>query len=247
MNILIVDDNEPIRKGLKNQLSKLRPDEVIFEANTVQSGLSAIEQHSPDLLFLDVEMPDGTGMDLLNQLVNYPFQVIFITAYNHYAIEAFRFSALDFLLKPITLEDLRPTLQKVEHFLKSQHIESQLRILNDHLKGLKQADKKIALKDQENINFVKVSTIIRCESDGPYTHFFLESGKKLVISKTLKEYEKLLTLYGFFRSHHSHLINTHKIQRFCKTDGGYLIMEDGTMVPVSTRKKEALLKRLEEL
>ncbi|MGB0525617.1 MAG: LytR/AlgR family response regulator transcription factor [Flammeovirgaceae bacterium] len=247
MNILIIDDNEPIRSGLKKQLASLRPEVQVAEANTVKTGLQAIENNNPDILFLDVEMSDGTGMDLLMQLGEHQFQLIFVTAYNHYAVEAFRFSAIDFLLKPITMDELAPALEKAEKQMQHHQFQMQLKILNEHLMGLRQQEKKIVLKDQENVHFVKVGQIIRCESDGPYTHFFLEDGNELIISKNLKGYEKLLAGYGFFRSHHSHLINIHKIQKFCKTDGGYLIMEDQAMVPVSTRKKEALLRRLEEM
>ncbi|MGB0523539.1 MAG: LytR/AlgR family response regulator transcription factor [Flammeovirgaceae bacterium] len=248
MIILIVDDNANMRSALKTQLAQLRVGyEHIYEAGNVASGLQAIQAYHPDLVFLDVEMPDGTGMDLLQQVTHHHFQLIFITAFDHYAIEGFKFSAIDFLLKPIQEDQLIAALEKVEAQAQSKHVQQQLAVLNAHLQGLRQGEKKLVLKDQENIYFVKIGDIIRCTSDGPYTHFYLENGEQLLISKTLKSYDKLLTDFGFFRSHHSHLINLYRIKKFNKTDGGYLVMEDGAIVPVSARKKEGLIQRIKQM
>ncbi len=248
MNILIIDDNQPVRTGLKIQLEAMNvATDIIHEANCVSEGLEAIGQLHPDLVFLDVEMPDGTGMDLMNQVGDHNFQLIFITAHNKYAIEAFKFSAIDFLLKPINQPDLEQALERTEIHLQNSVLQEQLKILNENLQGIRQLEKKIVLKDQENIYFVKLSQIIQCEADGPYTRFYLDDGQKIIISKTLKEYDKLLEGFGFFRSHHSHLVNLQKIKKFTKTDGGYLVMEDDSIISVSTRKKDALLQKIQNL
>lgn len=247
MNILIIDDDKLVRSGLHFLVQEiLTESNTIFEADGVQNGLQAIQLHAPDIVFLDVEMQDGTGFDLLSSLKEVNFQLIFITAHNHYAIRAFEFSAIDFLLKPIDEEHLQRALQRVKRNLHNQQIENQLSILAESLQSLHNHDKKIALRDQESIYFVKVQEIIHCQAQGAYTLFYLESGKQILVSKTLKEYEDLLSPFLFFRVHHAHLINLHKIKQFHKLDN-YLLMEAGSEIPVSIRKKDGLLKIIEKL
>jgi two-component system, LytTR family, response regulator len=247
MNILIIDDDKLVRSGLHFLVQEILTEEkIIFEADGIQHGLQAIQLHTPDLVFLDVEMQDGTGFDLLSSLKSIDFQLIFITAHNHYAIRAFEFSAIDFLLKPIDEEHLQRALQRVKKNLHKQQIENQLAIMNESLQTLYKQEKKIALRDQENIYFIKVQEIVQCQAQGAYTLFYLESGKQIVVSKTLKEYEDLLTPFLFCRVHHAHLINLNKIKQFHKLDN-YLTMQDGSEIPVSIRKKDDLLKEIEKL
>jgi len=246
---LIIDNEEPIRNELKNLIIANCPKvESVFEANGVKSGLNAITTLNPDIVFLDVEMDDGTGIDLVKQLNgNIHFQLVFITAHNKYAIDAFKLSAIDFLLKPIETSELMNSVDKAEKNIKAQFLDKQLQILQDSISEIKKLDTKIALKDSESIYFVKVSDIIRCEASGAYTIFHIENHKDILMSKGIKEYEDLLHPFGFFRTHHSHLVNIKKITRFDKAEGGILILENNEKVPVSQRKKDSLLVLLSKL
>lgn len=243
MKVLIIDNEAPILAGLRIQLETYCPEmTALQEATGVATGLQAIENFQPDIVFLDVEMDDGTGFDLLKQLGSYNFQLIFITAHNKYAVDAFRFSAIDFLLKPIDTDDLLSSLEKAISNLKNKNLKEQIQVLNESLNAISLEHKKIVLKDKDSIYFIKVNDIIRCHAEGPYTEFFVTGGQRITISKNLKEYEEMLEPFGFIRAHHSHLINIRKIIRFDKTDGCNLIMENNDEVPVSQRKKEHLLE-----
>lgn len=248
MKILVIDNEENIRKGVIEMIKEFSPFVAeIDEANGVATGLKKIEEINPDILFLDVELDDGTGMDLLSKLPEINFHVIFITAHNKYAIDAFRFSALDFLLKPISPEELIEAFEKVQKQIKNNILQEQLQVLQDSLNKITSKGKKIVLKDSNSIYFVNISDIIRCESDGQYTIFVVDKLKNILISKSLKEYEELLEPFGFIRPHHSHLINTNKILRFDKVDGGNLIMQNNEEIPVSHRKKAQILHILDSL
>lgn len=249
MKVLIIDNEAPIRAGLRMQLETYCPEiETIEEATGVVTGLKAIDNFQPEIVFLDVEMDDGTGLDLLKQLGNnFHFQLIFITAHNKYAVDAFKFSAIDFLLKPIDTDDLIASVNKAISQYKNKDLQTQIQVLNESMNAISLEHKKIVLKDKDSIYFVKVNDIIRCHAEGPYTEFFITDGKKITISKNLKEYEEMLEPFGFIRAHHSHLINIRKITRFDKTDGCNLIMENNDEVPVSQRKKEHLLEMIAQI
>lgn len=246
MKALVVDNEKHFRDAIMQLLGTYCPEiSSISEADGVESGLEAIKSQHPDIVFLDVEMEDGTGMDLLSRLGEYQFQLVFVTAYNKYAIDAFRFSALDYLLKPVDPEDLIKSVAKALKNLEREHIADQLEVMRESLNNISKSDKKIVLRDNEAIHFIKVADILRCEADGPYTRFFIND-KQILVSKNLKEYEGLLEPYSFFRAHHSHLVNLKRILRFDKSDGGQLIMEDQSSVPVSVRKKEELMDRIQK-
>lgn len=248
MKILVIDNETNIREGLVDMLSSCWNDiSELHEADGVVSGFAKIEDVSPDVVFLDVELDDGTGMDLLSKLTEINFHLIFITAHNKYAIDAFKFSAIDFLLKPIAPDELINTLEKVKQQFKNKHLSNQLQVMQDSLNKMASLDKKIVLKDSNSIYFINVKDIIRCESSGQYTEFYFEDSKRIVISKSLKEYEELLEPYGFIRPHHSHLININKILRFDKVNGGSLIMETLEEIPVSHRKKAQILQLLDKI
>lgn len=248
MKILVVDNEDNIRKGVIDMIREFSPFVAdIDEANGVATGLKKIAEVNPDVLFLDVELDDGTGMDLLSKLHEINFHVIFITAHNKYALDAFRFSALDFLLKPISPDELIEAFEKVQKQIKNAVLQDQLQVLQESLNKIASKEKKIVLKDSNSIYFVNVSDIIRCESDGQYTIFVIDKLKNILISKSLKEYEELLEPFGFIRPHHSHLINTNKILRFDKVDGGNLIMQNNEEIPVSHRKKVQILHILDSL
>lgn len=242
MNALIVDDEIKSRNTLNNFLVKYCPElKVLGQADGVQTGLEQIEALQPDLIFLDIEMGDGTGFDLLEKLQNKSLKVIFVTAYNEYAIQAFRFSAVDYLLKPINPEELIAAVRKLNNDTAEQKPEQYKTLLSNHKKI-----RKIALPTQEGIEFIPIEKIIRCEADNNYTRFHLLNSKSLLVSKTLKEFQELLESQGFFRVHQSHLVHLNYVQKYMKGSGGVLVMEDGSHVDVARRKKEALLEVLSQ-
>lgn len=251
MKVLIIDNDSSIREGLSSLLRKLCPQiSEINEADGVATGLKAIDDVKPEIVFLDVEMDDGNGFDLVQKLGSYNFQLIFITAHNKYAVNAFKFSAIDFLLKPIDPMDLVLSINKAISQKKNRDLEHQVKLLEESLQNinsLKIQDRKIALNDGNVIHYIKVNDIIYCQADGSYTVFHLMNSKKIMVSKLLKEYEDLFSDFSFLRTHHSYLINTSKISKFDKADGGKLIMEENHSVPVSARKKEQVLDILGKL
>ena len=248
MKILLVDNEKAVRETLATMVQNWSNGiHQIEEAEGVKEGVSKINQFNPDILLLDVEMDDGTGIDLMKKIGSYNFQLIFITAHNKYAVDAFKFSAIDFLLKPIDTDDLLTSLEKATSNLKNKNLKEQIQVLNESMNAISLEQKKIVLKDKDSIYFVKVNEIIRCHAEGPYTEFYTTNGQKITISKNLKEYEEMLEPFGFIRAHHSHLINIRKIIRFDKTDGCNLIMENNDEVPVSQRKKEHLMEIIAQL
>jgi len=244
ISIVVIDDEPRARETIINLLN-LSPVEltVAGEADSVQSGYETINLTSPDLVLLDINLPDGSGFDLLKMFEQISFRVIFITAHNEYAIRAFKYSAVDYIMKPITAGELFRALEKAEAEISREETVIKLGALLKNLEKLK----KIVLKTAESIHILNVSEIIRCEADVNYTTFYLSNGKKLLVSKPLKEYDQLLAPAGFFRTHQSHLVNLDHMLRYEKTEGGYLVMDDNSTVPVSTRKKEELFRLFENM
>jgi two-component system LytT family response regulator len=246
MKILIIDDEEEQRTLTKLFLSNFCPMvEVVGEANSVQTGITAIKQYSPDLILLDIDLGDGTGFDLLKKIAPITSQLIFITAHNDFAIKAFKYSALDYLLKPLDPEELQVAIQKAMQQYSQDKQKLQLSVLFNHIQN-EDSLKKIVLKDSDNIYIVEIANIIRLEADKNYTIFYLSDKQKLVISKTMKEFEHLLEKKGFFRCHQSHLVNLNFLAKIDKRDGGMLIMKDAAMVPLATRRKDELMQLLEK-
>jgi two-component system, LytTR family, response regulator len=243
---IIIDDIEQARLTLKKDLAVYAPDvRVIGEASGVIEGAKLLKTQQPDVLFLDIQMQDGSGFDLLDILKDIPFKIIFITASDAHAIKAFRYAAIDYLLKPVDPDELVAALEKFRREKLNEN--DKYKLLNDTLKNHSRPNSRLALHTQDKIHIVNIQDIIRCESSVNYTEFYFQGGKKLLVTKTLKEFEDLLSDQGFYRVHQSHLVNTKYIREFVKTDGGYLIMQDGTQVPVSTRKRPEVMKMLEEL
>jgi two-component system, LytTR family, response regulator len=246
MKAIIIDDIEQARNTLKKDLEVYAPDvQVIGEANGVVEGAKLLKSIKPDVLFLDIQMQDGSGFDLLDILKEINFRIIFITASDAHAIKAFRYAAIDYLLKPVDPDELVTALKKLRD--EKVNESEKYKLLNDTLKNNSKIHEKLALHTQDKIHIVNISDILRCESSVNYTEFHFSNAKKLLVTKTLKEFEDLLSDQGFYRVHQSHLINTKYIKEFVKTDGGYLIMNDGSNVPVSTRKRPEVMKMLEEL
>jgi len=245
---IIIDDEEKSRATISAILKLHCKDvSVIAQAEDVESGLEAIIQHPPDLILLDVKMPDGTGFDLLQRLDSVSFKIIFITAFEEYAIKAFKFSALDYIIKPVDPNELVSGIAKATQTVEKEKFSLQLEAFMANINNMAREVKKIVLKTTDNIYVINVQDIIRCESDRNYTNFYLNDGKKLMVSVTLKEYDDLLKPYSFFRVHQSHLVNLNHIDRYEKGGGGSLVMKDGSTVSVSFRKKEKLLKFLDKL
>lgn len=247
LRTLIIDDEAPIRDLItgiiENYCEKAK---VIATADGVNSGLAAIKAYKPDLVLLDIKLNDGTAFDLLKQFEEIKFAIIFITAYEKYAVNAFRFSAIDYIMKPIHIDELIAAIQKASEQSEQHALSLRLKNFFDNINS-KPEDKKIILKTSESIFILKVAEIIRCEADHNYTTFYLINGKKVLVSKTLKDYEEMLSDYFFFRTHQSHLININHIVSFEKNDGGFLRMADGSSVPVSKRKREELLELFNQI
>ncbi len=220
---------------------------IVGFADGVQSGVKLIKQQDPDLILLDINMQDGTGFDLLNKCKPFGFKIIFISAYEEYAIKAFKFSAIDYVLKPIESNELISAIQTAINTLSEKNVVSGIDVLEANYINHKKEFKKIILKTIDSIYSVSVKDIVRCESDVNYTRFFLNDGRKILLSKPLKEYDELLSEFGFFRIHQSHLINLDYFEQIKKLNGGFAVMKDGSEIPISSRKKELFLQTIYEL
>ncbi|MGC4041560.1 MAG: LytTR family DNA-binding domain-containing protein [Flavobacterium sp.] len=248
LRAVVIDDVDSIRtKNVEIIKSNCPNIAIIGQANSVESGVSLIRQIVPDIVFLDVEMPDGTGFDLLQKLKPINFKVIFITGYEDFAIRAFRFSAIDYLLKPLDPADLTEAVNKAEEALSKDIMELKLNTLFSNLERPKNL-RKLVLKTAEKIYSVNIQDIVNCESEKNYTTFYFINAPKLVVSTTLKEYETLLKPFQFFRAHQSHLINMLYFDHFIKTDGGNtIVMKNKNTIPLATRKKEEFLALVDNL
>jgi two-component system LytT family response regulator len=247
LRTVIIDDEAHARETLARLIAVHCPQvKLVGEANGVQSGLKIIRELHPQLVLLDVKMDDGTGFDLLRLCNSIDFKVIFITAYEKYAVQAFRFAAVDFLLKPVNPEELSEAVNHAENLIQD-HFATQLQALEDNVRTDIRQKKKIVLKTLENIHLVEIQNITFCESEGCYTFIHTISGEKIMISKTLREFDDMLSECGFYRVHKSYLINLSHITRFEKQEGGYIILTGGEKVPVSFRKREELLEMFEKL
>jgi two-component system LytT family response regulator len=242
---LIVDDEEKSRITLNNLVSKHCPSvSVIKLCESVEDAIREISKNKPDLVFLDIEMPFQNGFTLLEKIKNPDFNIIFTTAYDQYAIKAIKYSALDYLLKPVDVDDLKTAVDKCSEKKKNASTRSDdYEMLLSALK-LKNKSAKIAVPTFEGLQMISASEIIKCVADESYTHITLTNGTKLVVSRILKEFEDLLSDFNFFRVHNSSLINLAHVRKYIKGDGGYVIMCDDESVEVSRRKKNDLLAQL---
>jgi two-component system, LytTR family, response regulator len=248
IKIVVIDDEQPTLKGIIHILRSGMPDvEIAGEAVSVEAGVKAIQANRPDLVLLDINLGNGDGFELLKKVGDIDFKVIFITAYQEYAVKAFEFSAIDYLLKPIDPEKLIQAIRKTQMVIHSKHLDLKLKALYQNMELKDHRTKKLVLKTAENIYLIDTGDIIRCESDGSYTKFFLSNGKKIMVSRHLKEFEDILTGFGFYRIHQSHLINFNHVDLIQKSGGGAVIMKDNSAIPVSRRKKEELMKLIENI
>jgi two-component system LytT family response regulator len=241
MNVIIVDDEEKSRSTTRSFITRYCPElNILDEADGVETGLKSIKLHQPDLVFMDVEMKDGTGFDLLSMLKPIGFRVIFITAFDQYAITAFNFSASDYLLKP-----LDPTrLVEAVNRLKMDHdkgiLQKKLEILIENINAFE----KLALPEVDGLVMVRIKDIVRLEAESNYTKFYMKNGQTHLATKTLKEYDEIMPGINFYRIHKSHFINLDFVSRYIKGEGGTVVMEDGTQLEVARRRKEGLINAL---
>jgi len=244
MKAVIVDDMQLAIESLQADLKEHLPEiEILDTANSVVSGAKLIKKLKPQLVFLDIEMPDGLGFDLLD-LLDEPYpNIIFVTGSNEYAIKAFRYSAIDYILKPADPELLIEAVEKVK--LKTGLSNEQISIAKQSIKN--DATSQLALNTQDELRIVEIEDIVRCEADSNYTTFYFQDQSKMVVTKSLKEYDKILSPLGFIRSHQSHLVNSSFIESFQKADGGYLLLNDKQMVPVSVRKRSEVMELLKSI
>jgi two-component system LytT family response regulator len=240
MRAVIVDDIEKFRTNLIQDLNDYCPDlEVVGTADGVVSAAKEIKVKKPDVVFLDIQINQGTAFDLLEIIGEIDFKIIFTTASDEYAIKAFKLSAIDYLLKPIDIDELKSAVSKLDSGSKDDY-----ELLRSNINEDIKSHKRLALHSQDKIEIVEIGNIVRCESNVNYTQFYFMNGTKMLVTKTLKEFDKMLSEFGFYRVHQSHLINIDYLKEYVKVDGGYLKMKDGTSVPISTRKKSSVLSLL---
>ena len=248
MNTAVIIDNEDkfiitLKELLKVSYPTLK---VVGEAHGVKSGATLILETNPDIVFLDVEMDDGTGFDLLRSVDQKAFKLIFVTAYDQYAVEAFKFSAMDYLLKPLTSKKVASAMEKVQNAQDKERMMNQLAVLLHNMEEQTSPKKKIVLKEADQIHVIKLEDILWCRAEGSYTVFHL-ADRQIIVSTNLKEYESVLNGNGFFRVHRSHLVNLQKIVRYEKSEGGTVILENNEALPVSVRRKDELTRLLSQL
>ncbi len=249
---VIIDDDTNLRNGLRELLSFYAPDiKIIGEAEDVASGVEVIDMLKPQVVFLDIQLHDGTGFDVLEKIAQKngktTSHIVFITAHEEYAIKAFRFSALDFLLKPVDPDELENVIGKIKKVLEKNDSYAHIDLLLENIRKKVDNFKRIALTTADGIHLYEVSDIIRCEGEDNYTTFFIKNNIPVIISKTLKEYEDLLSEYGFERIHQKHLINLAYLKSYVKKDGGFVVMADNAQLPISARKKERLQELIKSL
>jgi two-component system LytT family response regulator len=239
---ILIDDEKNALEMLEWQLQNYCPQvQVGALCGSADEGLTAIRQHVPQLVFLDIEMPHKNGFEVIYTFPEPTFDVIFTTAYDQFAIKAFKFAALDYLLKPIDADELVDAVQRYEKKQRHLQFKDQLDILLQQYKQPQLAPGKIPFATHEGLVFVRPETIVRCESSSNYTTLYFSDKTKMVVSKTLKDVEDLLNPYGFFRVHHSHFINLQHVNRYVKAEGGYIEMTDSSQVPVSRQRKDLVL------
>ncbi|MDX9694940.1 MAG: LytTR family DNA-binding domain-containing protein [Bacteroidales bacterium] len=244
LKAIIVEDELASRETLTSYLIKYCPDvELIAEADSVKSGLEAIKKHKPDVVFLDIEMPFGNAFDLLEQIEKVDFEVVFVTAYSNYAIQALNMSASYYILKPISIDELVKAVEKITQKRAEQEMPVHSKVLLENIQAVNKHNHKIVLPQLNGFDVVKINDIIRCQANDNFTEFYLTNGTKKLISRTLKFYEDLLQDFDFVRVHKSHLINMQYVVKYLKGKGGQVEMTDGSVVDVSVNQKASFLEK----
>ncbi|PKA83907.1 LytTR family two component transcriptional regulator [Ulvibacter sp. MAR_2010_11] len=248
LKAIIVDDENHSRETLKNLLTEFCPDvEVLVAVSSVEEAITSISGLKPDVVFLDIELQTGTGFDILDRLENIDFQVVFTTAFEQYAIKAVKFSSLDYLLKPIDLEELQKAVEKAKKAKDKDSYNQQLETLIFNLKQQQPHLNKICLSTSEGFEFLNVDDILYCKAEGSYTTFKLKNNVSHLVSKHLKEYENLLTDQSFMRVHNGYLINLKEVKKYIKSDGGYILMNNDDTVSISRNKKDDFFEAMQQI
>lgn len=245
---VIVDDEQSSREAVSTILeSNFQSIKILAQADSVKTGIEVIKKNKPELLFLDIDLPDGTSFDILRSIDYSKMKVIFITAFHDYAIQAIKFSAFDYIMKPLKASELISTVNRVTEETLEANYTDKFDAIFSNFNSAHPELKKIVLKTSDKIHVVNINDIIHCRADNTYTTFFLLNGKKIIVSKPIKKYEEMLSEHGFMRVHQSHLVNLNYIQHLNKQEGGILVMSDNSQIPVSNQQKQVLIKYFESL
>jgi two-component system LytT family response regulator len=241
---IIIDDELSSLQNLQQKLAEFCPTvTVVATAQKPEDAILLINYHKPDVIFLDIEMPKMSGFRMLEELKEVDFEIIFTTAYNHYAVEAIRIAAFDYLLKPISIKELQHAVERLNK-LRENHTREKMDILKSSLEDKKTQDDKIAISTTEGLEFIPIKNILHIESNSNYSKIYFQDNRTLTVTKLLKDFEDMLVPYNFYRVHNSHLINLNYIQKYLRGNGGRIIMQDGTEIEVARRKKEEFLKMI---
>ena len=244
INAIIIDDELSSMQNLQQKLAEFCPTiEVVATAQKPEEAILLIHHHKPDVIFLDIEMPKMSGFRMLEELKEVDFEIIFTTAYNHYAIDAIRIAAFDYLLKPIAIKDLQQSVDRLNK-LRGYQTKEKIDVLRSSMSDKKSQDDKIAIATTEGLEFIPIKNILHIESNSNYSKLYFQNGRHLTVTKLLKDFEDMLEPYHFYRVHNSHLINLNYIQKYLRGNGGRVMMQDGTEIEVARRKKEEFLKMI---
>ena len=236
---IIIDDEPNNVENLQIIIGSHCPEvEVAATALNAADGIAAIKAHKPDLVFLDIQMPGASGFDVLKAFTPVNFEVIFITAYDQYGIQAIKFSALDYLLKPINITEFKLAITKAKDKIVAKKKDHNIENLLEYIKAGQRDSPKIALPTLNEILYIKISTIIRCKADNNYTTFYLDNGESILVCKTLKEFAEILQPHQFIRTHQSHLVNLQFVKSYLKEDGGTLLLNEKTRIPIARQNRE---------
>ncbi len=241
---VIIDDELNSLQNLKQKIEEFCPQiQVLASTQKPEEGILIIKEVRPDVVFLDIEMPRMSGFRMLEEIGEYDFDIIFTTAYNHYSIDAIRISAFDYLIKPIGIDELQKAVERLDKTL-NRHTKEKIDILKKSLDENKSQEDKIAISTTEGIEFISIKNILHIDSKSNYSKIYLTEGKTMLVSKILKDFEEILTPYNFYRIHNSHLINLNHIKKYIRSKGGQVMLQDGTHIDISRRKKEEFLKMI---
>lgn len=244
LKAIIVEDEKHSQETLRNMLTEFCDGvHIAGMAGTVDEAVALIRKESPDLVFLDIELKSGTGFDVLERVGDMHFKVVFTTAYEHYALRAIKVSSVDYLLKPIDLDELIAAVDKVRSARQEENNRDQWQLLLQSLKG-EDYSKRICLSTADGMEFIQTADIVLCEASGSYTKFILRKGASLLVSKHLKEYENMLNPREFMRVHNSYLINLKEVRKFVRSEGGYILMNNDRQVPISPKKREEFIEKM---
>ena len=242
LRVILIDDELPSLENLQHKIIEFCPDlEIVAATQKPEIALKLIAQHQPDIIFLDIEMPRMNGFRMLEEIEVKDFEVVFTTAYNYYAIDAVRISAFDYLVKPISVNDLQNTVARLMKNAE-QNPKQKTEILSQNISRVQLQNDKITISTIDGVEFYEIKSIIRIESSSNYSKVFFIDGKNILVTKLLKEFEEILSSYRFFRMHNSHLVNLNYIKKYIRGDGGQVILENDEVIDVSRRKKEEFLK-----